>query len=97
MVNDATLRGQDQIGEVEESSEADRHAAALTVCRHATDASDAEQLLAMLGLTRTRRGRIAAVCRGCGRAMSNLDGVGHARRGSSGMCLYCSRTEEVSG
>ncbi|RJO74141.1 hypothetical protein D5S18_18485 [Nocardia panacis] len=80
----------DQLGDLAELTEADRRAAALAVCGHATDAADAAELLAMLGLVdKASAGRVAAQCRKCLRPMSNVDCVGHARRASDGMCGSC--------
>lgn len=88
-MRDNNLRGSDQLGEVEETSDADRHTAALTVLHHATGVEDAAELLAMLGLTGTRAGRVTKPCAKCRRPMSNLNGVGHVRQQAKGMCGSC--------
>ncbi|WP_063017152.1 MULTISPECIES: hypothetical protein [Nocardia] len=88
-MQDDGLTGVDQLGDAK-NTDAERHAAALTVCRYANDATDAAELLAALGLTPDApKGRIAQPCRKCLRPMSNVDCVGHARRGSDGMCGSC--------
>lgn len=89
-MDDRNLRGADQLGEIEPTTEDEQRAAALTVCRHATGGQDAAELLAMLGLTAVpRRGRVATPCRKCRRPMSTVDCVGHARPASDGMCGSC--------
>ncbi|MFD3748371.1 hypothetical protein [Nocardia sp. NPDC058633] len=92
-MDDTNLTGVESLGEVGPNSADERWAAAITVCHHATDATDAAELLAMLGLTGSAT-RIADPCRGCGRPMSNLALIGHARRssGGGGLCEGCQRT-----
>ncbi|MGW6699608.1 hypothetical protein [Nocardia sp. NPDC055049] len=99
-MNDRNLSGVESLGEVGENTGDERHAAALAVCRAATDRTDAAELLAMLGLTDVRPTRIADKCRKCLRPMSNLALLGHARRASKGMCTSCyqrTRREPVAG
>ncbi|MFD3431123.1 hypothetical protein [Nocardia fluminea] len=97
-MRDNNLRGEESLGETEELTEAERYAATLTVCRQATDAEDAGELLAMLGLTGTST-RIADKCRGCGRPTSNLALIGHARRsgGGGGLCQGCRNAADKAG
>lgn len=87
-MDDNTLRGVDNLGEVEEHTDEARHAAALAVCQHATGAADAAELLDMLGLTDHAR-RLATPCSMCLRPMSNLSGLGHVRQQAKGMCGSC--------
>lgn len=87
-MEDNALRGVDNLGEVEEHSDADRHAAALAVCQRATGAEDAAELLAMLGLT-DHTHRLAKPCAMCLRPMSNMNGVGHVRQHADGLCGSC--------
>ncbi|MGW5377478.1 hypothetical protein ACWESM_18730 [Nocardia sp. NPDC003999] len=63
-------------------------AASVTVCRYATDARDAGELLAMLGLA-AEGSRFARPCRLCDRPMSTVDCVGHTRPGHDGLCARC--------
>lgn len=88
-MDDNALRGVDNLGEVEDNTEDEKHAAALVVCHHATSASEAAELLAMLGLTSVRARRLAKPCAMCLRPMSNMFGVGHVRQQAKGMCGSC--------
>lgn len=88
-MQDHDLVGADQLGDVRETTAAERRAAALTVCQHAEDADDAARLLDMLGLVGPSTHRLAVLCRECGRAMSNLAGVGHVKQAGDGMCSSC--------
>ncbi|WP_378735472.1 hypothetical protein [Nocardia brasiliensis] len=88
-MEDNTLRGVDQIGQVRELTDTDRYAAMLTTCHYAADRDDAAELLAMLGLVSAGAGRLTTPCSMCLRPMSNVDGVGHVRQHAKGMCGSC--------
>ncbi|MGW6121464.1 hypothetical protein ACWFRF_20650 [Nocardia sp. NPDC055165] len=96
-MRDTNLRGEESIGEVEELTEDDRRAAVLTVCGHATDAADAADLLAMLGLTASSTGRVTTPCSVCLRPMSKLNGIGHVRQHAKGMCSSCYGRQQRGG
>lgn len=88
-MDDRNLRGVESLGEVQENTDEQRHAAALAVCHFAPDPAAAAELLDMLGLTSARSRRVTTPCSMCLRPMSNLNGVGHVRQHAKGMCGSC--------
>lgn len=88
-MNDRNLCGVESLGEVGENTDEQRHAAALAACHHAADATEAAELLEMLGLTSDKSGRVTKPCAMCRRPMSNLNGLGHVRQHAKGMCSSC--------
>lgn len=96
-MDDNTLRGVDQLGEVRELTDDDRRAAMRTTCHYATDRDDAAELLAMLGLVAVGAGRLTTPCSMCLRPMSNMNGVGHVRQHAKGMCGSCYARSQRGG
>ncbi|NEW42761.1 hypothetical protein GV794_02140 [Nocardia cyriacigeorgica] len=68
-------------------SEADRARARVTVCRNATDATDAAELMAMLGLL--DEPETPARCSGCKRMFGDSGREGTIPHKRDGMCATC--------